>query len=335
MFEESSPKPTEKSQNKFISMQMTPNPLIKNSFASPVQKLVNAEKTSEFQAYIDGSRSGKHVASLSSNKKPLRCQREHSGTNTQVGSAVKAIPIQKIDISMFSNQMEHVPKIKGIKRKLLLQLYVAKCQDLVINTSKQQMLRFFDMVIKLHKEKGTRKLNFADMALGDSAIDVICKIIKDNAQFAELDLSKNCFSNTGLKQLAKVLQSHNTTIIHLSLGGNNITTEGAVLLFRSLIGHESLTSLDLANNDCYKNKVKIGAKGAEELGNLLRHPMCLISRLDLTDNALTMEALQHVISGAQLCKSLISLNLAQNDLGQSNIAFNSLLQSLKVNNSVL
>lgn len=52
-----------------------------------------------------------------------------------------------------------------------------------------------------------------------------------------------------------------------------------------------MTSLSLANNDCYKNKVKIGAKGAEELGNLLKHPMCLVSHLDLTDNALTSEAL--------------------------------------------
>jgi len=99
-----------------------------------------------------------------------------------------------------------------------------------------------------------------------------------------------------------------------------------VALFRSLVGHESLTSLDLANNDCYKNKVKIGAKGAEELCLLLKHPMCLISNLDLTDNALTSEALSFVIQGVRACKSLISLNLAQNDLGQSNSSFSSLLK---------
>ena len=33
-----SPKATAASQSKFISMQMTPNPLIKNSFASPVKE---------------------------------------------------------------------------------------------------------------------------------------------------------------------------------------------------------------------------------------------------------------------------------------------------------
>ena len=95
--------------------------------------------------------------------------------------------------------MEHVPKIKGIKKQLLLQLYVAKCQDLVINTSKQQMLRFFDLLVKNHKAAGTRKLNLAEMALGDQAMHVICKIMKNNTKFAELDISKNCFTNIGLK----------------------------------------------------------------------------------------------------------------------------------------
>ena len=35
----------------------------------------------------------------------------------------------------------------------------------------------------------------------------------------------------------------------------------------------------------------MGQKGAEELGNLLKDPMCLISHLDLTDNALSSEAI--------------------------------------------
>jgi len=69
----------------------------------------------------------------------------------------------------------------------------------VINTSKQQMLRFFDLIVKNHKANGTRKLNFAEMALGDQAMHVICKIMKNNSKFAELDISKNCFTNTGLK----------------------------------------------------------------------------------------------------------------------------------------
>ena len=206
----------------FMSMQMTPNPLIKNSFASPVKEQALDRSANaiaggncDLQAYHEPSAASKvskqQYATLSSNKKVLRARdaSQHSGgangNGQGMGSAIKAIPIQKIDISQFSNQMEHVPKIKGIKKQLLLQLYVAKCQDLVINTSKQQMLRFFDLLAKNHKVLGTRKLNLAEMALGDQAMHVICKIMKNNTKFAELDISKNCFTNAGLKQLARVL----------------------------------------------------------------------------------------------------------------------------------
>ena len=53
-------------------MQMTPNPLIKNSFASPVK---DADRTSELkakEAYGDPVRSLKHFSTLSSSKKPNR-----------------------------------------------------------------------------------------------------------------------------------------------------------------------------------------------------------------------------------------------------------------------
>ena len=129
----------------FMSMQMTPNPLIKNSFASPVKEqaldrsanAIAGGGNCDLQAYHEPSAASKvskqQYATLSSNKKVLRARdtSQHSGgangNGQGMGSAIKAIPIQKIDISQFSNQMEHVPKIKGIKKQLLLQLYVAKC----------------------------------------------------------------------------------------------------------------------------------------------------------------------------------------------------------------
>ena len=57
------------------------------------------------------------------------------------------------------------------------------------------------MIVKNHKEEGTRKLNLADLALGDTSMQVVARILKNNSQFAQVDLSKNCFSNAGLKQL--------------------------------------------------------------------------------------------------------------------------------------
>ena len=191
------------------------------------------------------------------------------------------------------------------------------------------MLRFFDSIVKNHEIEGTRKLNLADLALGDASLLVVAGILKNNKKFAQVDLRKNNFTCIGLKHLALCLSKYNSTVVHLNIGGNAIQIEGSIHLFRCLRGHPSLTSLDLANNDCHKNKIKIGAKGAEELHAMLSDKNCLISNLNLTDNALTNEALNFVISGVQKCKTLISLNLSQNDIATSNANFTSLLQILK------
>lgn len=84
------------------------------------------------------------------------------------------------------------------------------------------MQRFFEIIVKNHPVEGTRKLNLADMALGDTALEIVAKILKRNTQFAQLDLSKNCFSNSGLRCVAKTLAKHNSTLVHLDIGGNHI-----------------------------------------------------------------------------------------------------------------
>jgi hypothetical protein len=48
----------------------------------------------------------------------------------------------------------------------------------------------------------------------------------------------------------------NRTLVHLNIGCNSISSEGAAYLFAKLQRHHSITSLTLANKDCYKNKNK-------------------------------------------------------------------------------
>ena len=39
----------------------------------------------------------------------------------------------------------------------------------------------------------------ADLALGDASLTVITRILKNNKKFAQVDISKNCFTCIGLK----------------------------------------------------------------------------------------------------------------------------------------
>ena len=96
--------------------------------------------------------------------------------------------------------------------------------------------------------------------------------------------------------------------MHLDLGCNQITQDGAAHLFNQLKKHKSLTSISLGNMDCYKNKNKIGVKGCKALSDLLRtNP--LISMINLADNAVSGEGLKLLVEGIRDSPSLISLNL--------------------------
>lgn len=120
----------------------------------------------------------------------------------------------------------------------------------------------------------------------------------------------------------------------MNIGGNHIGPEGTTHLFQSLENHPSLVSLDLANNDCYKNKIKIGQKGAEALKNLLTQKQCIISTLNLMDNALTSDSLIHILEGTRNCQSLVSLDLTQNDFSNSSQVFSALLNIFNESNSL-
>ena len=63
-----------------------------------------------------------------------------------VNKPKQSIKISKVDISSFANHFDLVPELKGFSKTALMQLYVAKCQDLKINPTKQQMVRFFDII---------------------------------------------------------------------------------------------------------------------------------------------------------------------------------------------
>lgn len=173
------------------------------------------------------------------------------------------------------------------------------------------------------------------MGLGDAAMIVLDKILINNVDFSQLDISKNYVSNSGIKVIANCLKYCNNSLVHINIGGNNIQPEGAQYFFRSLYDHPSLVSLDMANNDCFNNKLKIGCKGAESLCNMLKSPNCLISHLDLTDNALTVDALNLILEGARVCMNLISLNLTQNDIGLNNPTYAHLLTLLKSSKTLL
>lgn len=80
------------------------------------------------------------------------------------------------ELATIANDMPVKLTCRSVSKLSLAKLFVAKCSDLRITVSKQQMVRFFE-IFESKNQKDSRKLSFADMALGDASMDVIAGII--------------------------------------------------------------------------------------------------------------------------------------------------------------
>jgi len=65
---------------------------------------------------------------------------------------------------------------------------------------------------------GARKLNLSDMGLGDLSMRVIAEIISQN-KHSQLDLSKNVFTDLGLKIIADAVSS-SRSVMSIILNAN-------------------------------------------------------------------------------------------------------------------
>lgn len=107
-----------------------------------------------------------------------------------------------------------------------------------------------------------------EQGLGENSAAVLGQILAGNDHFSHLDLSRNNLGNEGLEKLLLRGLKMNCSLVHLDLGSNDITCEGAISLFRSLESHSSLSSLVIANHDrLHRNRM--GDKACEALGQLL------------------------------------------------------------------
>ena len=160
---------------------------------------------------------------------------------------------------------------------MLVRLFVAKCQDLQISATKQQILRFIENYGSVNRDE--RMLNLQDMGLGNFSLSVIADLISSN-QYSQLDLSKNNFTDQGLMTLIDAVEK-SSSLMSLILNANQITSEGAAYMFKKL-NNSTLTNLELANPDCLASKIRVGNKGAIALSRYLNSPNCVLSIIDLT-----------------------------------------------------
>ena len=194
--------------------------------------------------------------------------------------------------------------------KLVGELYFAKCLDLKLDPSENQLHRFLDFCRSSMKG---RKIKLRDCGLGTNCCEIFADILK-NYDISKLDLRKNIIGNEGIKELCKGI-SETTSLMHIDLGSNDITSDGANYFFSKIQDNQYLYSINMANVDgLHRNR--LGSNGCKGLNKLLKYNKVL-SMIDIADNNIGNEGIRNLLKDIDPLESnVVYMNLSNNNLSQ-------------------
>lgn len=150
-----------------------------------------------------------------------------------------------------------------VRLTYLRRLFKAKCADLGIHVKPEMYDTFY-----AHCKKSITgsKVNFSGMELGMHSVKVVSDMLK-RLPISSLDVSQNHLGNKGVLALLSGI-TKNTTLFHLNIGCNDLSSEGLGPIISRLKKLPSLTSVSFSNSHGL-NRNKLGNKGAEAVGELL------------------------------------------------------------------
>ncbi|XP_067916072.1 NACHT, LRR and PYD domains-containing protein 12-like isoform X4 [Heterodontus francisci] len=150
-----------------------------------------------------------------------------------------------------------------------------------------------------------QKLGLVENNLSDSCIEDLASALSSNRSLTDLDLSYNKLGDSGVKLLSEGLRNPDCKIQKLQLENNKLTDSCIKDLASALSTNQSLTDLDLNDNE-------LGDSGVKLLSEALRNPDCKIQELDLRDVGLTDSCAEDLASALSTNQSLTFLNLTLN-----------------------
>jgi Ran GTPase-activating protein (RanGAP) involved in mRNA processing and transport len=105
---------------------------------------------------------------------------------------------------------------------------------------------------------------------------------------------------------------YSTSLVHLDLSSNELTAKGGAELFKSLTVNESIVSLDVSSHEgLHRNH--LATKGVKWLTQVLKHNK-ILTILNLSGNSIKIEGLAYIAEGIAGNNTLLSLEIAQNEI---------------------
>lgn len=113
--------------------------------------------------------------------------------------------------------------------------------------------------------------------------------------------------------------NENLNIIHLDVSSNNISYQGANIIFNSLLNQHSIISLDLSSKEGI-NRNRLSQEGVILLEKVLKYNS-LLEYLYISGNSIKNEGLKYILTGLAENKTLHTLHISNNEITSIGVNF--------------
>lgn len=157
-----------------------------------------------------------------------------------------------------------------------------------------------------------RELSLDDCNLAATGCEILGSAMKENRSLHKLDLALNKIEDDGMKFLCEGLKDPGCTLRELRMEFCELTPACGDFLRSALMTNRSLTTLYL--RDC-----SLQDSGAKLLCEALRQPGCTLKELVLFEANLTSASCEDLRSVILTNRTLTSLNVRDNNIGNSGV----------------
>ncbi|XP_069461448.1 ribonuclease inhibitor-like isoform X2 [Ambystoma mexicanum] len=157
-----------------------------------------------------------------------------------------------------------------------------------------------------------QKLDLNDCEFTGSCCGDLSSLLRAAPFLAELEISDNTLDDSAVRQLCEALKNPGCRLQKLGMGSCSLTETCCGDLATLLFASESLTELDLDDNELKDPGVKLLCEG-------LKNQACKIQKLEIGHCSLTDLCCEDLASALLLNRSLVVLDLVSNKLGDAGV----------------
>ena len=213
---------------------------------------------------------------------------------------------------MGSEQNDNIPVFTPHEINKLIK---TKCQDLGIDVKEHMIIKFKNYC---NSKCRNRNVDLSENFLGLNSIKFLSNFLYNSDKIAKLNLSKNNLGDTGIKMLINAIKD-SKTLIMLNIASNGITFIGGDFIFKNMFNQQSIIDFDISTIDgSNKNRNRLTYSGIKDIIQFLSENL-LVEKFNLSGNSIKNEGFIAICKGLIENKSLVTLKLSNNEIGEKGI----------------